>query len=391
MHLPCARRCFRLLLAVLLAAGPAAAMADSLLAAWRAAQSRDPATMAARRSVQLAGQRNQLEVARERLRLVEQDLALRAARTYFDTLVARQDADLALEQLGTMALQLRSAQRDAVSGAATAAEVEQALARFEQAREQRVAASRELDRRRAELERLTGGIGTTDGLGLQAPGWTAETSDPGYWAALASAAHPRVRLQQAALDAAIGELDQRETGAPSVDVTANRARIFGDTGHASPAEMVIRSRSAQLGLVLTVPLADADPESRLTEALARRERSEAGLAAARGEAAQQAVQALSGLTQALSRVQLLAPAVQAGRSVFEALQAGLRAGTRLRDDALQRVQQFYAGEREWNKARVETLLQGLQLEAAAGGLDERDMRRVNAMLVAMPDAPRQLP
>ncbi|WP_298926126.1 TolC family protein [uncultured Ramlibacter sp.] len=393
------------LLAVACLASAGAAHADNLMAVWRAAQVRDPAFLAARQTMQLAQQRAtlfasnseqaqaHLQVARERFRLAEQELTLRVARSYFDTLSAREGADLALAQLNAMAQQLRTVQRGTEMGVGSEAEVREARVRFDAARAQRVAAMRELELRSAELEKIAGRMPEQlDGLRMDAALWSPEPADPVFWTSLASESNPRVRLHKASLEAAVQEVEhQRDNGSPSVDITANRSRIFSDGSLSTPAEMAVRARSAQLGFVLTVPLEDNAPESRLREAQALQERSEAELAVVRGQAAAQAEQAFSGVVQGLARSQALSDAARAGRRTLEGLQAGLRAGARLRTDVLAAVQQFYSAERDWFKARIEAVVQGLQLKAAAGRLDEAEMARLNAMLGGLPAAPAAAP
>jgi len=392
------RRPQRAVQALCLLAACSAAQADNLLTVWRAAQARDSAYLSARQTLVFAQQRPspvRLQLAQERLRMAEQDLALRAARAYFATLVARQDADVALEQLGTMALQLRAAQRSAEAGNLNGAELREAQAGFEQARAQRVAATRELEKRRTELGYLAGRQPEAlAGLRADAAPWAPDPPDPAFWTALARDAHPQVRLQQVALEAASGDVArQRDSDTTNIDITASRARIFSDGSLSTPAEMVVRSRSAQLGLVLTLPLDEADADSRLREAMVARDKSEAGLAATQGAVVAQAQQAWSGVTQALSRIPPLAEAVRVGRNAVEALQASLRSGARLPPAAFQSAQRFYLAERDWFKARVDTVLQGLQLKAAAGTLAERDMASVNALLgpVQPPQAQSLLP
>lgn len=369
------------------------ANADNLLGTWRAAQARDPSYLAARQTLQLAQQglsQAQLQVARERLALAEQELALRAAAAYFSALVAQQQASVALSELNAMAEQLRWAQRGAEAGTATPADVRYARSRFDLARAQRVAATGNLDRRRGELEKLTGRKPELlDGLRTDVPLWSPAPADPGFWATLASETHPRVRLQQAVLDAAGQEVARRrDGGAPSVDITASRSRLFNDSALAAPSEMALRARSAQLGLVLTVPLSEDGMDGRLGDALALQDKAQAELAAARGIAGAQARMASAGLAQGLARADALGAALRTGRAAFDAVQAQLRAGARFRPEAFLAVQQFFHAEREWSRARVEAVLQGLQLKAAAGKLDEPDLAVVNAMLAPAPAAPQ---
>ena len=367
-----------------------AAHADNLMSVWRAAQQRDPAYLAARQTMQLAQQRASItpvELARDRFRMAEQELALRVANAYFKALSARHTSELALAQLNAMAQQLRLAERAAESSPSLATDAREARWRFDAARVDRVAATRELEMRQAELHKVVGrSPGALEGLRADAPLWSPDPPDAAFWVSLANEDHPRVRLQKSALEAAVVEVMRRRDGdnsVPSVDFTANRRRIFTDGSLSSPAETQIRSRAAHLGLVLTVPLADTGPDSRVREALTLQERQEAELQAARSQAAQQARQAFAGVTQALARTDVLADSARKARAVLDAaVQAGLRAGARFRTDTLNAVQVLYTAERDWFTSRVDALLQGLQLKAAAGSLEERDIARLNGLLAS---------
>lgn len=362
--------------------------ADDLLAVWRGAQVRDPGYVAARQSLQLAQSQGQLRQAQERFRLAEQELALRVGRLYFEALLAGRYADLALAQLNLMAQQLRSAQRE--TGSAAAALVREAQQRFDEARAARVAAVRDAEQRRQELSRLLGRApGALEGLRDDAVLWSPEPADAGFWASLASEEHPRVRLQQAALEAAGAEVERRRDGeAPDVDVAAGRSRLFG-ASPLPPSERTTRGRTPPVGLVLTVPLADASPEGRVREALVAQERAEAELSATRATVAGPARQAFDAVMESLARSRSLASAVRAGRGVLDAAQARVRAGLRLPADVLAAAQQSFATERDWLRTRAEIALYGLALKAAAGRLGERDMAEVDAWLAPQAVASRQ--
>lgn len=378
----------RILLAATLLLSATLSRGEDLLGAWRAAQGRDPAYIAARQSLQLAQSRGQLRLAQERFRIAEQELALRVGRVYFEALLAGRYADLGLAQLNLMAQQLRSAQRE--TGAAAAALLRDAQQRFDEARAVRVAAVRDAERHRLELAKLLGRApGVLDGLRDDAVLWSPEPADAGFWATVASEEHPRVRLQLAALEAAGAEVERsRDADAPDVDVAAGRSRLFG-ASPLPPSERTARGRAPAVGLVLTVPLADASPDGRVREAVAAQEKAEAELSAARAIAAGPARQAFDAVMESLSRSQALAPAVRAGRGALDAVQTSLRAGLRLPADRLAAAQQSFATERDWLRTRAEVALYGLALKAAAGRLGERDMAEVDAWLAPQALAARQ--
>ncbi len=54
--------------------------------------------------------------------------------------------------------------------------------------------------------------------------------------------------------------------------------------------------------------------------------------------------------------------------------------TRINIDVLNAEQQLYAARRDWQKARAETLMQGLRLKAANATLAETDLHAINNLL-----------
>ncbi|MBW8723162.1 MAG: type I secretion protein TolC, partial [Polaromonas sp.] len=59
---------------------------------------------------------------------------------------------------------------------------------------------------------------------------------------------------------------------------------------------------------------------------------------------------------------------------------GFRIGTRINVDVLNAEQQLYAAQRDWYKARAETLMQGLRLKAANATLAEADLKTIDDLL-----------
>lgn len=55
-------------------------------------------------------------------------------------------------------------------------------------------------------------------------------------------------------------------------------------------------------------------------------------------------------------------------------------GSRINIDVLNAEQQLYTAERDWHRARAETLMQGLRLKAANATLAEADLSAINNML-----------
>jgi outer membrane protein len=268
---------------------------------------------------------------------------------------------------------------------AGAAEPQDARLRFDQARVQRITALRELDQRRTELEKIAGALPADlqvlrRDFAVAAP----EPADPAWWMGLAAQDHPRVRLQQVALELAGMEVERRRDEAePNLDMATRRTRNLSDGGPATSTTLAAPVRSAQVGVVLTVPLDEGGgPGSRVREALAAQDRAQAELARARILMTGQASRALASALQGLARADALAVALRPARPAAEASQASLRAGARLPHDAALALQHFQLAEHEWFGLRVASLVDVLRLKAVAGHLGEPDLAEINALLVS---------
>jgi outer membrane protein len=326
-------------------------------------------------------------LARSQYQLAEQDLILRAAQSYLDVLVAREAARVALLQVSSVEQQLGLARRNFEVGTATVTDVHEAQARLDLSRAQAVAARSEVDNKGAELARM---------LGEQAP-VLMRLSDSGRlpalqresvqsWADSARDQSLQVRIAQTALEVANHEITKnRAAHSPSLDLTAGYGRNFASGSISSPADISARVRSGQVGLSLSVPIfSGGGLQSRVRESIALKDKAEEDLEAARRQAVTQARQAFSGVVNGQAQVDALASAVFSSKSAVDANKIGYRIGTRINIDVLNAEQQLYAAQRDWHKARADTLMQGLRLKAAIATLDETDLYAINNLFEGAP-------
>lgn len=149
----------------------------------------------------------------------------------------------------------------------------------------------------------------------------------------------------------------------------------------TPADFATRANPRQLGVQLTMPFfAGGATNSRVTEAIAGKNKAAAELEAARRQAGTDAKQAYSAIVNGLAQIEALESAVESSKSAVKGNQIGYQLGIHMNIDVLNAEQQLYAAQRDLVKARYDTLLQGLKLKAAAGGLTESDVLVVNGLL-----------
>lgn len=319
--------------------------------------------------------------AEAQLASARQDLALRVARAYFDVLKA-EDVLAAVDSLKSAAgEQLALSKKSFEVGTVTITDVHEAQSRFDLANAQQLAAGNDLEVRKQTLTQLIGRPAGAlaplrAGVQVEAP----RPNDIASWVSAAEGSAYGVELQRLAAEIAAREVERnRAAHLPTVDVVARYSQA--DTGFSATTGSASDSTTRTIGIELAVPLyAGGGLESRDREAAALKLKADADLEAARRAAALAARQAYLGVTSGLAQISALEAARISSRSALEANRLGYEVGVRINIDVLNAQSQLADAEQRLAAARYDTLVAQLQLEAAAGGLDEEDIQRVNALL-----------
>ena len=324
-----------------------------------------------------------VEQARAQYAQAEQDLILRVTQAYFDVLVAQESIAVADTQLKAAEEQLALAKRGFETGANAITDVHEAKSRIDLARAQRIAALNELEAKRAELEKIVGDAPAT--LAALLPAEVVPKPQPDdvkAWVDQARDNNPAVQAPKAALKVAEAEISRnRAEYLPTLDLVASYGQNYSSGTPNLPNDFSTRANSSQAGLQLTVPLfAGGATNSRVTEAIANKNKAAAELETARRQAGTDAKQAYSAIVNGLAQIEALESAVDSSRSAVKGNQIGYKLGIHINIDVLNAEQQLYSAQRDLVKARYDTLLQGFKLKAAAGILTEVDVMVVNGLL-----------
>jgi len=326
-------------------------------------------------------------LAEAQFRQAEQELILRTAQAYLDVLTAQEAQRVARLQVGAVIQQLELARRNFEVGTGIVTDVHEAQARLDLSRAQAVSAGGELKNKRGELVRILGGPSPRlAGLRMDSSLPSIQPNDEEPWLDSAREQSIPVRVAQATLDVANREITKsRAAHSPTLDFTAGYGTNYSSGSITSPADISVRSRSRQVGLNLNIPLfAGGGAQGRVREALALKDKAEDDLEAARRQAVAQASQAFTGVVSGVAQVEALASAIASSKSSVDSNKIGFRVGSRINIDVLNAEQQLYTAERDWHKARAETLMQGLRLKAANATLAEADLSAINNMLETGP-------
>ncbi len=312
-----------------------------------------------------------------------QALLLRVAQAYFDVVVAARGVVVADAQVAALTEQLQAAQRSFTAGVASITDVDDTRSRAALAQAQRVEAANARDAKRAALEAIVGPLpGDLDALREEARLPRPEPNDVTRWVTRAAEDSPRVGAAQAALKVAEYEVSRRRAQRlPAVDLVASYGGNYASGNIIDPINYASNVRDKQISIQLSMPLVDGGGLSAQgAEARALQAKASADVEAEQRAAALDARQSFDAVMSGLSQLQALQIAVVAGHSAVKGNRIGYKLGLRINSDVLNAEQQLYATERDLDKARYDTVYQGLKLKAAAGELGEQDLIDINKLL-----------
>lgn len=319
----------------------------------------------------------EIDEADARLEVAEQDLILRVAQAYFDVLLAQDSVNYVAAQKAAVGEQLAQAKRNFEVGTATITDTHEAQARYDMITAQEIAAANDLEVRRRALERLTGARAVNPtplraNIPLDPPQPTAVE----HWIQRATDQSPELKAQRALAEAARSDIERaRSAKFPIVDAVANHGdqRAGGGTFGGSD------TRATSVGVQLNYQIFEGGArDSRVREAIANQERAQQAYADAERRVELAARQAYLGVTSGVAQVRALEQALTSSQASMDSTRLGFEVGVRTSVDVLNAQQQLTSARRELAQARYNYLLSRLRLEAAAGTLDENDLRDVSA-------------
>jgi outer membrane protein len=310
-----------------------------------------------------------------------QDLATRVSQAYFDVLLAQDNVTLVGAQKAAVGEQLAQAKRNFEVGTATIVDTNEAQARFDQVLAQEIAAKNELDRTRWALRNAVGRY-ETDLAGLK-PSVQIEAPQPTNmepWVARAERDAFSVRLAQQSLAITEFDIKRAQTGKDwTLDAVAS-ATHGQNTGSLGSSRGGF-STTGLVGLSFSLPFdLSGAVDARIREATSNVEKSRNDLETARRGAALVARQNYLGVTSGIASVAAQQQALKSAETLVASTKLGLEVGVRTNLDVLNAQQQLTQVQRDLAQARYNAILNRLRLEAAAGDLNEDDIRRTNEYL-----------
>ncbi|HSD39888.1 MAG TPA: TolC family outer membrane protein [Rhodocyclaceae bacterium] len=322
----------------------------------------------------------QVGLAQAQFQTARNDLALRAAQTYFDVLYAEEVLASVQALKSASDQQLQLSKKSFQVGTVTITDVNEAQSKYDLASAQEIAAQSDLTVKREALSLLSGK--PPQSLARLRPGVQIAPPTPANmedWVGAAEKNNPAVQGQQLALEIAKRDVEKARAGhLPTLDMVASYSNAhLTNTNNGNPSLI----RNGAVGVQLQVPLyAGGATQSKVRESLALSTKAESDLETQRRNAVQAARQAFVGVTSGIAQVRGYEAAVLSSKSAVDSNKLGYEVGVRINIDVLNAQSSLADTQQKLAKARYDTLISQLKLKAATGTIETEDMAQINALL-----------
>ena len=309
-----------------------------------------------------------------------QNLVVRVAGSYFETLLADEQLDLVLAQKTTYTALLDAAQKGLTAGSGTRTDIDDARARLDMAVAQELEARQNQDLTRRQLQMLVNqpvaGVAKLNVAALKL--LSPQPNSLEDWTLKAEQNSPEIKALQARLAASRREVGKAQAGhLPTLDAVAQ----WSNSGSENITRINSRYENKTLGLQLNVPLYSGGyVNSAIRQALAEQTRAEESLEALRRDLGVRVHKEFRGVTEGVLRVKALMQAVSSAEQMMKSTQMSLKAGSRTQLDVLNAQQQYTLAKRDLAQARYVYLMSKVKLSALAGDDALASVDEINAFI-----------
>jgi outer membrane protein len=307
----------------------------------------------------------------------EQELVMRAARLYYDALLALDNRQFARAEKEAMAQHLAYTKARLEAGTAVMTDMHDAQAAFDLAETGVIAADDQVHSRFEALAEVIGRpVETLTPLREDLPLLKPDPADSERWVQMAQTNNLPLKL--AALDRDIAESNAEAAVAghlPAVDMVA--AHNYSDSG-ALPQFDGGLLRSNSLTVQMTLPLYSGNGvSSRVRQAKTAHQMAREAEEMLRRQIVRQTRDGYRGVLATIAQIHATRQALLSATSNLEMTQTSYEAGLRTMTDVVTSQRELFRAKRDHAQARYNHVLQSLGLKQVAGLLSAQDIKAVN--------------
>ena len=312
-----------------------------------------------------------------------QNLVVRVAGAYFETLMADEQLELVLAQKKTYTALVDASQKAILAGSGTRTDVDDAKARLDMAAAQELEARQNQDLTRRQLQLLINQpiekIAKLNVMSLKLS--VPNPSNLDEWTRKAEQASPEMKALQARLEAAKREVSKAQAGhLPTLDAVAQ----WSNSGSENITRVNSRYENKTIGVQLNIPLYSGGYVNSTTrQAVAEQTRAEESLEALRRDLGVRVHKEYRGVSEGVMRVRALEQAVRSAELMMQSTQMSFKAGSRTQLDVLNAQQQYTLALRDLAQARFVFLMSKVKLASLAGDDASSSVAEINASLISV--------
>lgn len=306
-----------------------------------------------------------------------QEVILRVTAAYFDVLLREDQLALAQKERAMYTEQRNVNDLLFKKGEGTSTDMIETQSRLDLAEAQVLEAQDALASARDALAVLIGGH--ADGLDHLRPGFRAVMPDnQSYdeWKNMALASNPEIRALTSSLEVAKQEVNRQRSGhLPRVDLTGTYGKQAADSISTYNQDTTVRS----IGFQVSIPLYAGGSVSAATrQSVAQQEKAKADLQAQIDKVLVELRRNYSSMQSSRSRIDALIKAVDSANLLVKATEKSIQGGVRINLDLLNAQRQLSTAQRDLAQARYNYMLAWLRVRASAGTLAAEDVKLVTA-------------
>ena len=310
-----------------------------------------------------------------------QNLVVRVAGAYFETLMADEQLGLVLAQKATYTALVDAAKKGLSAGSGTRTDIDDAQSRLDMAMAQELEARQNQDLTRRQLQLLVNQPVMAIAK-LNVPALKLNSPQPASlddWTVKAEQNSPEIKALQARLEAARQEVKKAQAGHfPTLDAVAQ----WSNSGSENITRINSRYENKSIGLQLNVPIYSGGyVNSTIRQAVAEQTRAEESLEALRRDLGVRVHREYRGVSEGVMRVRALEQAVRSTEQMMKSTQMSLKAGSRTQLDVLNAQQQYTLAMRDLAQARFVYLMSKVRLASLVGDDAAASVDEINASLV----------
>ena len=327
----------------------------------------------------------QINLSDKQLIKTQQDLILRISKTYFETLLAKDQVDLFQSQRASIQEQLSKAEAQFEAGLISVTDINEAKTKKALIEAQQISAIQKLKIKKREIQVITGKLpGKLTPLNPIIT-FTEIDNLADDWIAIAQENNLELQIKKDEIKIAEREIDSRRSGHyPTIDAIANRSRNWDKGGYPYGATKNegIRSYSDTIGIEINIPIFSGGmTSSRVREAILLKSKLEEDVEYLRREIELKVRDYYLSLQTNFSEISAYQQAMKSATLQLESTQLGFQEGLRNSVEVLDSQQILFNAKLNVLESRYNYIMNFINLKLSAGMLSIEDLDEINQYLM----------